>query len=203
MGKLVLGIMAVILVQISFVLYMSNDGEAVTTASVGSAAAETVTSDGGPDLVLNRTDDGESVTAFPAPATDGGHRTHSRPTTARNTFADQLRVQGFSGRGARREQVQRTDVHQRRSSEYAAFSVRPESDVQKQFFGKMVVERKYAVSANRMDRAPKSRVQREIFGRMMVERTFEISDNRAKNRSKPKKQPYLASNVPVLKKSLA
>ena len=187
MGKLGFGIIAVVLLQMAFGIYMTYQTGADLTAAaistniyVPSIRPDLVTPKNTPDLGT-----AEAV-----------------PETAETKPPEAYR----GGRAILVSQPRTADLNKIREPR---FVTRPASDdlergvasVDRKFFGNMVVERRYSVSAKRPKRSSEV-VSRQYFGNLVVERRFDLSVTQAANRPRSKKNVFLASYIPNLKTRL-
>jgi hypothetical protein len=166
MGKLILGIGVVILLQISFSIYMAI-GERADTSST--AMWDTHIR---PESGLNSTAplDDERFSES-APSANSGLSPELSDTKFEAPTRQWVRARMRQPRAERRDRfaMRRRPVG-RRSEALASI----EPLVRREFFGGMMVETRYEVPSNRGRNISRPKSRREVFGRMIVEYKFAV-----------------------------
>lgn len=177
MGKLVLAIIAVIVVQLAFTAYMASDGSGgrVTSrdiaASVSNANPVTVSPDS-----TRLIDPIKSTVPLAAVTADTESRIGSSATNALNIAnVDLQRASEVPDRRAgKQDQLRQSRPESRRPLVRFASVARSENEVRREYFGSLVVERRFGLYNSRSKNISKFDVGRQYFGRMVVEITSNI-----------------------------
>jgi hypothetical protein len=154
MGKLVVGIIAVIFFQIAFIAYMKSDGPADTATR---PPVNTNTDD--TNVYLGKMDDRNEVAVPAAPETSSVDSQNGLRREKVRNFA------AISSRRERDEPARRSEKQNSRPSTRVYLPqpskpyvfARPGSRVQQQSFGRMVVERRSELSDNQTKNIPKTK----------------------------------------------
>lgn len=186
MGRLIFAIVAVAAVQIAFSVYMSYQSTADPTK------AAVITNVPQRNAASNAAN-GPNISEEPAPVTANNDIDISP------VEADKVGL--IESRRSAEVLAQRAEPRERRSP--AAAALRPSfigyrenadrASIERQYFGRMVVERRFWPAKSRANDSS-AYVRRQVFGRMVVERTFGIAMSQSAGRTKAKKRRYVAKS---------
>ena len=169
MGKLVLGIVAVIFLQIAFSIYLAMDsGNETAVDAVRSSRAGTNIN---PDTRVALSDDSHSSNRAADRTADLRGQQRSVDESVRVKSAERYTMRTAIGGKQKRRPYLFVDA---RVPALRAAGPSNEPQIKREYFGSTIVEIRFEVSDNRGEKTPRSKVRREVFGKMTVEHKFAI-----------------------------
>jgi len=169
MGKLVLGIVAVIFLQIAFSIYLAMDtgNETVVNVDRSSIAGTNVN----PDTRVALANDSHSSNRAAESKADLARQQRLVDDSVRVKSDERYTMRAPIGAKPKRRPYVFVDA---RAPALRGGGPPNEPQIKREYFGSTVVEIRFEVSDNRGEKNPKSKVRREVFGKMTVEHKFVI-----------------------------
>jgi hypothetical protein len=168
MGKLVLGIVAVIFLQIAFSIYLAMDTGDQAAVNVGRGAIDGTNVIADTRVALADESDSSNRAAESMADLAGRHRlVDSVRIKSNERYTMRPPISGKQNRRPYHFVATRSPALRRGASPV-------ELSFKREYFGGTVVEIRFEVSDNRGEKTPKSKIRREVFGKVTVEHKFAI-----------------------------